>query len=64
VGLKPLPLETPLSPRKPVQQFLAIGKREEEEEDEEEEAEEVDEEGRVDAPVGVKENGVPLVDTG
>lgn len=62
MGLKPLPLETPLSPRKPVQQFLAIGKREEEEE--EEEAEEVDEEGRVDAPVGVKENGVPLVDTG
>lgn len=61
MGLKPLPLETPLSPRKPVQQFLAIGKREEEEE---EEAEEVDEEGRVDAPVGVKENGVPLVDTG
>jgi hypothetical protein len=59
VGLKPLPLETPLSPRKPVQQFLAIGKREEEEE-----AEEVDEEGRVDAPVGVKENGAPLVDTG
>jgi hypothetical protein len=59
VGLKPLPLETPLSPRKPLQQFLAIGKREEEEE-----AEEVDEEGRVDAPVGVKENGVPLVDTG
>lgn len=61
MGLKPLPLETPLSPRKPLQQFLAIGKREEEEE---EEAEEVDEEGRVDAPVGVKENGVPLVDTG
>lgn len=59
MGLKPLPLETPLSPRKPLQQFLAIGKREEEEE-----AEEVDEEGRVDAPVGVKENGVPLVDTG